>query len=144
MQVYAEENYNNVVPRYGCGAAPLNTLCAWVNKVQRNDPLDGYGTNSILSHAQEETILKFIKELKYEVAVIDLDTILALARTVGNVQWAANFCPRYKMGCFKNMTAERLPSAVSDLVLDNKWRRDYLDVVEQPQKYGVSIPEANR
>ena len=45
------------------------------------------------------------------------------------------------MGCLKKITVERLPSTVSDLALDNKWRRDFLDLIEQPQKYGVRIPE---
>ena len=30
---------------------------------------------------------------------------------------------------------------MSDLALDNKWRREFLDLVEQPQKYGVRILE---
>ena len=45
------------------------------------------------------------------------------------------------MGCLKKITTERLPSTVSDLALDNKWRRAFLDLVEQTQKYGVRIPE---
>ena len=45
------------------------------------------------------------------------------------------------MGCLKKITTERLPSTVSDLALDNKWRREFLDLVEQRQKYGVRIPE---
>ena len=85
--------------------------------------------------------------------MIDLDTIAALRRAVterspgpGLVpvldrQWAANFRRRHKMGCLKKITTERLPSTVSDLVLDNKWRGEFLDLVEQPQKYGVRIPE---
>ena len=51
------------------------------------------------------------------------------------------FRRRHKMGCLKKITTERLPAIVSDLALDNKWRRDFLDLVEQPQKYGVRIPE---
>ena len=35
----------------------------------------------------------------------------------------------------------RLPSTVCDLALDSKRRRDFLDFVEQPQMYGVHIPE---
>ena len=85
--------------------------------------------------------------------MIDLDTIAALGRTVAersrgpglapvlDRQWAANFRRRHKMGCLKKITTERLPSTVSDLALDNKWRCEFLDVVEQPQKYGVCIPE---
>ena len=45
------------------------------------------------------------------------------------------------MGCLNKITTERLPSTVSDLALDSKWRCDFLDLVEQPQKYGVRIPE---
>ena len=45
------------------------------------------------------------------------------------------------MDCLKKITTERLPSTVSDLALENKWRRDFLDLVEQPQKYGVRISE---
>ena len=117
------------------------------------EPLEGYGTNSVLSRTEEETILKIIKELKYEVARIDLDTIAALGRTfaercrgpglapVFDRQWAANFRRRHKMGRLKKNTTERLPSTVSNLALDNKWRREFLDLVEQPQKYGVRIPE---
>ena len=115
--------------------------------------MEGYGTNSVLSRTEEETILKFIKQLKYEAAVIDLDTIAALGRTVAersrgpglarvlDRQWAANFRRRHKMGCLKKKTTERRPSTVSDLALDNKWRHEFLDLVEQPQKYGVRIPE---
>ena len=96
---------------------------------------------------------KFIKELKYEAAVIDLDTIVALGRPVAerfpgpglapvlNRPWAANFRRTHKMGCPKKITTEQLPSTVSDLALYNKWRREFLDLVEQPQKYGVRIPE---
>ena len=98
-------------------------------------------------------MLKFIKELKYEAAVIDLDTIAALGRTVAersrrpglapvlDRQWAANFRRRHKMGCLKKITTDRLRSTVSDLALDNEWRREFLNLVEQPQKYGVRIPE---
>ena len=47
------------------------------------------------------------------------------------------------MGCRKKITTERLPSIVSDLALDNKWRREFLDLVEQPRKYGVRILEGD-
>ena len=47
------------------------------------------------------------------------------------------------MGSLKNITTERLPSTVSDLVLNNKWRREFLDLVEQPQKYGVHVREGH-
>ena len=85
--------------------------------------------------------------------MIDLDTIAALGRTVAershgpglapvlDRQWAANFRRRHKMSCLKKITTERLPPTVCDLALDNKWRREFLDLVEQPQKYGVRIPE---
>ena len=131
----------------------LTTLRTWAGKVREGEPLEGYGTNSVLSRTEEETILKFIKELKYEAAVIDLDTNAALGRTVPershgpglapvlDRQCAANFRRRHKMGYLKTIGTERLPSTVSDLALDNKWRRDLLDLVEQPQKYGVCIPE---
>ena len=153
MQLFLEGNYNHIVLRYGCQAPPINTLRTRAGKVQEGEPLEGYGTNSVLSRTEEETILKFIKELKYEAAVIDLDTIAALGRTVAersggpgfapvlDRQWAANFRPRHQMNCLKKITTERLPSTVSDLALDNKWRREFLDLVEQPQKYGVRIPE---
>ena len=122
--------------------------------MQEGEPLEGYGTNSILSRTEEETILKFIKELKYEAAVIDLDTMAALGRTLAersrgpgpgpvlDRQCAANFRRKHKMGCLKKITTERLPSTVSDLALDNKWRWEFLDHVEQPQQYGVRIPES--
>ena len=153
VQLFLESNYNHIVLRYGCQAPPLNTLRTWADKVQEGEPLEGYGTNSVLSRTEEETILKFIKELKYEATVTDLDTIAALGRTVAershwpglahvlDRQRAANFRRRYKMGCLKKIATKRLPSTVSDLALDNKWRRDFLDLVEQPQKYGVCIPE---
>ena len=139
--------------RYGCRAPPLTTLRTWAGKVQEGEQLEGYGTNSVLRPTEEETILRFIKESKYEVAVIDLATIAALGRTVAersrgpdfapvlDRQWAANFRRSHMMGCLKKITTEQLPSTVSDLALDNKWRRDFLDLVEQPQKYGVRIPE---
>ena len=85
--------------------------------------------------------------------MIDLDTLAALGRRVAervrgpslapvlDRQWAANFRCKHKMGCLKKITTERLPSTVSDLALDNKWRREFLDLVEQPQKYDVRIPE---
>ena len=153
VQLFLEGNYNHIVLRYGCQAPPLNTLRTWAGKMQEGEPLEGYGTNSVLNRREEETILKFIIELKYEAAVIDLDTIAALGRLVAersrgpglapvlDRQWAANFRRRHKMGCLKKITTERLPSTVSDLALDNKWRREFLDLVEQPQKYGVRIPE---
>ena len=153
MQLFLEGNYNHVVLRCGCQAPPLNTLRTWAGKVQEGEPLEGYGTNSVLSRTEEQTIRKFIKELRYEAAVIDLDTIAALGRTVAersrgpglapvlDRQWAANFRRGHKMGCLKKITTERLPSTVSDLALDNKLRREFLDLVEQPQKYGVRIPE---
>ena len=124
-------NYNDVVLRYGSRAPPLITLRTWAGKVQKSESLEGDGTNSVLSRKEEETILKFIKELKYEVAVIDLDTIAALGRTVAETsrgpgpapvldrQWAANFRRRHKMGCLKKITTERLLSTVSHLALDN-------------------------
>ena len=153
VQLFLEGNYNHVVLRYGCQAPPLNTLRTWAGKVHEGEPLEGYGTNSVLSRTEEKSILKFIKELKYEAAVIDVNTIAALGRTVAarsrgpglapvlDRQWAANFRRRHKMGCLKKITTERLPSTVSDLALDNKWRREFLDLVEQPQKYGVRILE---
>ena len=153
VQLFLAGNYNHVVLRYWCQAPPLNTLRTWAGKVQEGEPLEGYGTNSVLSCTEEETILKFIKELKYEAAVFDPDTIAALGRTVAersrgpglapvlDGQWAANLRRRHKMGCLKKITTERLPSTVSDLALDNKWRREFLDLVEQPQTYGVRIPE---
>ena len=84
--------------------------------------------------------------------MIDLDTIAALGRTVAkrsrgpclapvlDRQWAANFHRRHKMGCLKKITTERLPSTVPDLALDNKWRREFLDLVEQPQKVWCAYP----
>ena len=153
VQLLLEGNYNHVVLRYGCRAPPLNTLRTWARKVQEGEPLEGYGTNPVLNGTEEETILKFIKEVKYEAAVIDLHTFAALGRSVParsrgpglapvlDRQWAANFRRRHKTGCPKKITTERLPCTVSDLALDNKWRREFLDVLEQPQKYGVYIPE---
>ena len=81
--------------------------------------------------------------------MIDFDTIGALGQTVAErsrgpglaLQWAANFRRRHKMGCLRKITTERLPSTVSYLALDNKRRREFLDLVEEPQKYGVCIPE---
>ena len=96
-----------------------------------------------------------MKELKYEAAVIDLDTIAALGRTVTersrgrgvapvlDRQWAAKFRRRQRMACLKKITTEGLPSTVSDLALINKWRCEFLDLVEEPQKYGVRIPECD-
>ena len=116
----------------------LTTLRTRAGKVQEGEPLKRDGTNLVLSRTEEETILKFIKELKYEAAVIDLDTIAALGRTVAESfrgpglapvldrQWAANFSRRHKMGCVKKITTGRLPSTASDLVLDNKWRSEFL------------------
>ena len=153
VQLFLEGNYNHVVLRCGCRAAPLTTLRTWAGKVQEGEPLEGYGTNSVLSGKEEGTILKFIKEVKYEAAVIDLDTIAASGRTVAERsrgpglapvlerQWAARFRRRHKMVCLKKITTGGLPSTVSDVALDNKWRREFLDLVEQPQKYGVCIPE---
>ena len=153
VQLFLEGNYNHLVLRYRCGAPPLTTLRTWAAKVQEGEPLEGYGTNSGLSRTEEETIRKFIKELKYEAAVFDLDTIAALGRKVAersrgpglapvlDRQWAANFCRRHKMGCLKKITTERMPSTVSDLALDNKFRREFSDPVEQLQRYGVCIPE---
>ena len=43
------------------------------------------------------------------------------------------------MGCLKKITMERLPSTVSGLVLDNKWTRDCVELVEQPKKYPQSL-----
>ena len=44
------------------------------------------------------------KELKYEAAVIDLDTLAALGLLhVLDLQWAAS---RHKMGCYKKITTE--------------------------------------
>ena len=118
VQMYLEGNYNHVVLRYGCRAPPLTTLRTWAGKVQEGEPLEGYGTNSILSRTEEETIPKFIKELKYEAALINLDTIAALRRTVAersrgpglapvlDRQWAANFRRRHRMGCLKKITTE--------------------------------------
>ena len=85
--------------------------------------------------------------------MIDLDTIAALGRTVAewsrgpglalvlDRQWAAKIRRRHKMDCLKKIMTERLPSTVSDLALHNKWTCEFLDLVEQPQKYGVRIPE---
>ena len=87
---------------YACRVPPLITLRTWAGKVQEGEPLERYGTNSVLSLTEEETILKFIKELKYEAAVIDPDTIAALGRTIAersrgpgpatvlDRQWTAN------------------------------------------------------
>ena len=36
---------------------------------------------------------------------------------------------------------EGLPSTVSALALDNEWRREFLDLVEQPEKLCGRIPE---
>ena len=55
-------------------------------------------------------------------------------------QWAANFRCRHKIGCLNKITTQRLPSTVSHLVLDSKWGREFLDLLEQPQKYGLRIP----
>ena len=120
----------------GVKRRPLTRFAPGLARLQEGEPLEGYGTNSVLSRTEEETILKFIKELKYEAAVIDVDTIAALGRTVAersrgpapvlDRQWAANFRRRHKMGCLKKITTERLPSTVSDLALDNKWRCEFL------------------
>ena len=99
--------------------------------------------------------MKFINELKYKATVIDLDTIAALGRKVAETsrrprlapvldrQWAANFRRRHKMGCIKKITTERLPSTVFEWAHDKKWRCEFFDLVEQPQKYGVSIHEGD-
>ena len=96
-----------------------------------------------------------MNELKYQAAVTDLDTIAALGRAVAercrepglapvlDRQWAANFRRRHKMGCVKKITTERLPSTLSDLALDNKWRREFLYLVEQAGKYGVRMAEGD-
>ena len=153
MQLLLEGNYKHVVLRYGCQAPPVTTLRTWAGKVSEGEPLERYSTNSLLRRTDKETILKFINQLKYEAAVIDLDTIAALGRTVAersrgpglapdlDRQRAANFRCRHKMGCLKKITTERLPSTVCDLALDNKCRHEFLDLIEQPQKYGVRIPK---
>ena len=64
LQLFLEGNYNHLVLRYGFRAPPLNTLRTWASKVQEGEPVEGYGTNSILSRTEEKTILKFIKELR--------------------------------------------------------------------------------
>ena len=66
----------------GYGASPLNTLRTSVNKVQQDDPLHQYGTYSGLSSDWEETILRFITELNYDVAVTDRNNIVALATII--------------------------------------------------------------
>ena len=118
VQLFLQGNYNHVLLCYARRAPPLNTLRTWAGKVQEGEPLEGYGTNLVLSRTAEETILKFIKELKYEAAVIDLDTIAALGRAVAerslrpglapvlDPQWPANFRRRHKMGCPKKITKE--------------------------------------
>ena len=132
VQPFLEGNYNHVVLRYGCRAPPLTTLRTWAGKVQEGETLEGYGTNSVFSRTEEETILKFIKELQYEAAVIDVNTIAALGSRVAersrgpglapmlDRQWAANFCRTHKMCCLKKIATERLPSTVFELALDNQ------------------------
>ena len=155
MRLFLEGNYNHVVLRDSCGTPPLTTDRTWGDKVQEGEPLEGYGTNSVLSRAEEETILNFVKELKYDAAVIDLDTFAALGRTVVerslgpglasvlDRQWAANFCRRHKMHCLRKITTDRLCFTVPDLALYNKWRREFWYLIEQPQKYGLGIPEGD-
>ena len=116
MQLFLKGNYNHIMLRYGCRVPPLTTLRTWAGKVQEGGPFEGYGTNSVLSRTEEETILKFIKELRCEAAVIGLNAIAALGRTVAERsrglapvlgrQWAANFRCRHKMGCLKKITTE--------------------------------------
>ena len=84
--------------------------------------------------------------------MIDQDTVAALRRAVAerrcgqglalflDRQWAANFRRRHKMNCLKKITTERPPCTVSDLALDNKWIREFLDLVDQPQNYLAGIP----
>ena len=93
VQLFLEENYHHVVLCSGCRAPPHTSLRSWDDKVQGGEPLEGYGTNSVLRPAEGKTILKFIKELKYEAAVIDLDTIAALGRTVADESLGPRLAP---------------------------------------------------
>ena len=132
VQLLLEGNSNQVVLRYGCRAPHLTILRTWAGKAQRGGALEGYSSNLVFSCTEEETILKFIKELKYEAAVNDLETCAALGRTLAERSrgpcfapaldhpWAVNCRRRHKMGCLKTITTDPLPSTVSDLVLDNK------------------------
>ena len=52
VQLFLEGNYNHVLLRYGCLAPPLNTRRTWAGKVQAGEPLEGYGTNSVLSRTK--------------------------------------------------------------------------------------------
>ena len=155
VQLVLKGNDNHIVLHYGCRAPPLTTPRTWAGKVQEGEPLEGYNTNSVLSRTEDGSILKFIKELKYEAAVIDLDTIAALGRGVAERsrgprlalvlvrQWGANFRRKHKMGCLKKITTEQVPSTVSDLAPYNKWRCEFSELVERPQRYGVRIPEGD-
>ena len=55
VQLFPEGNYNHVVLRYGCQAPPLNTLLTCAGKVQEGEPLEGYGTNSVLSRTEQSS-----------------------------------------------------------------------------------------
>ena len=41
----------------------------------------------------------------------------------------------------QEVTTERLPSTLTDLALNIEWRREFLHLSKQPQRYGVCIPE---
>ena len=124
VQLLLEGNNNHVVLRYGCRAPHLTILRTWAGKAQKGGALEGYSSNLVFSCTEEE--------LKYEAAVIDLETFAALGRTLAERScgpcfvpaldhpWAVNCRRRHKMGCLKTITTDPLPSTVSDLVLDNK------------------------
>ena len=115
------------------------------------------GRPAFLTAGEEAQLHALIKDLRVEGATINKTAVqflgqevLLASRPEGAVlpelhsQWARSYKKRWKLTNRRRATTDRKVESPAEVLMDNEWRQDLLDILDEPDRFGINMPIQGR
>ena len=154
--LYMNAGYKKCLFKYGeTDCPPVSTLRDWGKKLAVQGCTNPIGRPGKLSHEESTALKTYFDDVRAEGASVDRECIGLLVKDLVaksgpylapectssfDANWARDFKRRYDM-TWRSGDTDRAPSTCADIVADNEWRRQVLDVFANPAAHGIIMPE---
>ena len=154
--LYMNAGYKKCLLKYReTDCPPVSTLRDWGKKLAVQGCTNPIGRPGKLTHEESTALKTYFDDVRAEGASVDRECIALLAKDLVaksrpylapectpsfDANWARDFKRRYDM-TWRSGDTDRAPSTCADIVADNEWRRQLLDVFANPAAHGIIMPE---